>query len=362
VIAAHAKWIPRDTSTLVIGWVETFGRWNHMDIIFCMLMMLCFRMDIAQSDLGFIGSFLPAPIAQMFPVDVEIHARSGLYLYSLAVCGSMLLGHYAMFVTRKQRQIVQTAPYRLSARYESRPGVWYGTATFLFLNGILLLLAMFTPICSALYSLPLGITKPDRTWSIPTLIQDTAFLQQDDMFSVAGVLLVALLILCFTVVAPVCQLSCQASLWAFKLSPTLRHRVEEMLEISSLWCGLDVFLLATALVMEELGPLTSYFGRTFVKQMHLEQFINCNNNDCFQITMQREIGWYFILAHVLVSYAFYGYSSVVLGGWQDEGDAQDVFATARESDVEEASLLMPKCSNGDDQLAVHECSGQAVKR
>ena len=50
-------------------------------------------------------------------------------------------------------------------------------------------------------------------------------------------------------------------------------------------------VIVTLSIMKELGPLTSYFGRTFVKQMHLEQFINCNNNDCFQITMQREIGW-----------------------------------------------------------------------
>merc|ERR1740130_608211 len=133
----------------------------------------------------------------------------------------------------------------------------------------------------------MGIHLPDRHWSMLSLVGDTALLKQDDIASTAGVMFVALLVLCFTIIAPVCTLMCQASLWAMHLTSDARRHFEAVLEVSSLWCGLDVFLLATALVMEELGPLTAHFGGEFVNKMGAGKIIDCKKTNCFKVELLR---------------------------------------------------------------------------
>lgn len=184
---------------------------------------------------------------------------------------------------------------------------------------------------------------PNRKWSTLTLVTETIMLTEEDVFSNLGVVVMAMLIFCFTILAPAVQLVCQAVLWGVKLTSSTRQYLEMTLEVSTLWCGLDVFLLATALVMEELGPLTAYFGHEFVKQLRVEQVVPCENNDCFSIQLHREIGWHFVLGHVLLSYTF-TWCWVHVKATTDRDDILEVDATSAvaEETVDEGAGLLAK--------------------
>lgn len=321
-----------------LSWVEHLGKWNHVDVIVCYLMMLVVRLKVTalEAEAGFNSTFnVPHEwlskeqqilAGAPFPLEVQVNGKEGLYLYCTGVCFSMLTGHLTewMVWSRKNRQtsvltsmLGDTPRYRqdssLSVLREHPtapqdgksirlvqllPAGWQRWLASLLLvgNAVMFVCAISVNYISVEYTLPV-VSKDDRAWSVLTGLGDVLTMSRDHWSDQAGTQFVGVLLLVFSVLAPAVRQAIQLYTWMVPVGPRSLRTLMIAMEVASAWSGLDVLLLAVGVTSAEMGGLTEGLGHKLFNALHLD--VQCNK--CLKFDLNIEGGYWVILTHTVAS-------------------------------------------------------------
>eukprot|EP00656_Telonema_subtile_P050044 TRINITY_DN637_c0_g1_i3.p1 TRINITY_DN637_c0_g1~~TRINITY_DN637_c0_g1_i3.p1 ORF type:complete len:467 (+),score=90.31 TRINITY_DN637_c0_g1_i3:150-1550(+) len=221
-----------------LPWVEHLGKWNHVDVIVCYLMMLVIRVkitaqDIEQGDpkLGGFGDLIAQLLEKWLlpkaplPLELQVNGQSGLYLYCTGVCFSMLTGHLIEWMvwsrgneqssvvssmigdTPRYRHTSRLTALRLSGPDDQRkamklklselvPSGWkrWLASALLLANAVLFVCCISIDYIYVEYTLPI-INRPNKSYSIITGLLEILTLSRDKLSDQAGTHFVGVLLL-----------------------------------------------------------------------------------------------------------------------------------------------------------------------
>eukprot|EP00854_Cymbomonas_tetramitiformis_P000672 gene672-1126_t len=276
-------------------WLDTLGRWNHLDII-----VVNFMLSTVDLNSGFFEAYA--------------YTLDGSYVYCMAVIMSQGIGH---LVIEETRVAMRNAEAQEEGALEDDEKVAflrdkegtvghtpYGSvAPTIFPRAALYVPAMqlisFTLYITALaltsyitfYTLPLDLEYDDLALTISETSTKCMNSHADKWYDRVGVIFIGLLVLCFTTIVPAVRMLCQAWQWFGRLSPKQRCTLDHVVEVATLWSALDVSLFAGFLVALGVKDLT-------------KDIIECpwTEDPCFYIEMDLENGFMVGLAAVLMGY------------------------------------------------------------
>eukprot|EP00656_Telonema_subtile_P050045 TRINITY_DN637_c0_g1_i4.p1 TRINITY_DN637_c0_g1~~TRINITY_DN637_c0_g1_i4.p1 ORF type:complete len:518 (+),score=110.99 TRINITY_DN637_c0_g1_i4:150-1703(+) len=324
-----------------LPWVEHLGKWNHVDVIVCYLMMLVIRVKITAQDLE--GSTDPTtllwekqllPLAPL-PLELQVNGQSGLYLYCTGVCFSMLTGHLIEWMVwsrgNEQSSVVSsmigdTPRYRHdstisalqmddpdeipSPAHEHKviklklcklvPSGWkrWLASALLLANAVLFVCCISIDYIYVEYTLPI-INRPNKSYSILTGLSEILTMNRDKLSDQAGTHFVGVLLLVFSVVAPASRILIQLHAWMVPTSPRVLRISMIAMEVASAWSGLDVLMLAVGITSVEIGSLTAGLGNKLFDALDLKH-VNCDG--CIRFDLKIDTGYWYILAHTVASF------------------------------------------------------------
>jgi len=338
-----------------LDWIEALGKWNHVDVIVCYVMILAIHLTVTEQEVidglnnledgipTWLEALLHKAEIELFdglkklPIGAGVTAHSGLFIYVAAVCLSMVTGHFTEWAiwSRQNRQdhgakelMIGKTP-RVQRKEElfpkgemltmrdsatndparSRRGVGglslsqiLSTAGkliggfLIILNIAVLVVALNTTFINVTYKIPI-LTPASKHYTIITgllkVLQDASNL--DSASQAGGLRFIACILTVFAVVSPAIRVLTQFVIWFARVSPRSMQMLVKVSEISICWSGLDVLLLAVGIAALNIGPLTvglaGDINETFGHLCH----------DCFEVSVVIADGFWVILAHCVLS-------------------------------------------------------------
>jgi hypothetical protein len=320
----------------ILEWIDVLGKWALVDTFVMTLMLVAFHFDVTVGDTT--GDIKAASLVDAVTVRVFVEALPSFFVYVLASCLSLVLGHVTV-ARHRSFDVVDDAPLPLcSMRYV------LGFAAMLILVIVGCCLASFDFHIEGLAGLVLG-DKAKRRYSLMSLGEAIPGSSKD----ARGAVSLEVVYFFFGFVLPLIQLLLLTVLWVVPLSLKLQQRLYVACEVSTSWAALDVFAVGVVAALLEISKFAQFMvghrcdalNRFLGK--HLDRAL-AGDDKCFDVSTELTRGSWVLLPAAFVS----GVVGVVL--LRKAKNALDERVERARAKDEEASSA--SSSDGEDSLSL----------
>ncbi len=322
----------------ILEWIDVLGKWALVDTFVMTLMLVAFHFDVTVGDAT--GDPHAASLVDAVTVRVFVEALPSFFVYVLASCLSLVLGHVTV-ARHRSIDAVDDAPLPLcSMRY------MLGFAAMLLLVVVGCCLASFDFHIEGLAGLVLG-DKAKRRYSLMSLGEAIPGSSNEE----SGALSLEVVYFFFGFALPLVQLVLLAVLWGVPLSLKLQQRLYVACEVSTSWAALDVFAVGVVAALLEISKFAQFMvgdrcdalNRFLGK--HLDRALG-GDDKCFDVSTELTRGAWVLLPAAFVS----GVVGVVLLR-KAKAKLDERVERARAKD-DEASDDSASSSDGEDSLGL----------
>lgn len=294
--------LPETRRGHILEWVDVLGKWALIDTFVMTLMLVAFHFDVTVGDVS--GDARAAALVDAVTVRVFVEALPSFFVYVLASCLSLLLGHACVAMHRNTHDDLDDAPQTLCASY------WFfGFAGLLALVIYGCTVASFDFHIEGLAGLVLG-DKATQRYSLISLGTAVPASSRDPRG--AGALSLEVVYFFFGFALPLVQLVLLAVLYLTPLSLHYQRKLYVTCEVATSWAALDVFAVGVVATLLEISKFAQFmvgdrcdFINTFLGR-HLDRALN-GDDTCFDVSTELTRG-----AWVLLPAAF---ASGIVGVW-----------------------------------------------
>jgi len=320
----------------ILEWIDVLGKWALVDTFVMTLMLVAFHFDVTVGDAT--GDPRAASLVDAVTVRVFVEALPSFFVYVLASCLSLVLGHVTV-ARHRSHDLVDDKPEPLcSRRYV------LGFAAMLMLVIVGCCLASFDFHIEGLAGLVLG-DKAKRRYSLMSLGEAIPGSSNEE----SGAMSLEVVYFFFGFALPLVQLVLLTVLWVVPLSLKLQQRLYVACEVSTSWAALDVFAVGVVAALLEISKFAQFMvgdrcdalNRFLGK--HLDRALN-GDDKCFDVSTELTRGAWVLLPAAFVS----GVVGVVLlrrakaklDARVERARAKDEEASSASSSDEEDSLSL----------------------
>jgi hypothetical protein len=320
----------------ILEWIDVLGKWALVDTFVMTLMLVAFHFDVTVGDAT--GDPHAASLVDAVTVRVFVEALPSFFVYVLASCLSLVLGHVTVARHRSVDVVDDASEPLCSMRYV------LGFAAMLILVIVGCCLASFDFHIEGLAGLVLG-DKAKRRYSLMSLGEAIPGSSKD----ARGAVSLEIVYFFFGFALPLVQLVLLAVLWVAPLSLKFQQRLYVACEVSTSWAALDVFAVGVVAALLEISKFAQFMvghrcdalNRFLGK--HLDRALG-GDDKCFDVSTELTRGAWVLLPAAFVS----GVVGVVLlrkakaklDARVERARAKDDEASTASSDSEEDSLSL----------------------
>jgi len=277
----------------ILEWIDVLGKWALVDTFVMTLMLVAFHFDVTVGDAT--GDPHAASLVDAVTVRVFVEALPSFFVYVLASCLSLVLGHVTV-ARHRSHDLVDDKPEALcSMKYI------IGFAAMLILVIVGCCLASFDFHIEGLAGLVLG-DKAKRRYSLISLGEAIPGSSNEE----SGAISLEVVYFFFGFALPLVQLVLLAVLWVVPLSLKLQQRLYVACEVSTSWAALDVFAVGVVAALLEISKfaqfmvghrcdaLNGFLGK------HLDRALG-GDDKCFDVSTELTRGAWVLLPAAFVS-------------------------------------------------------------
>jgi hypothetical protein len=277
----------------ILEWIDVLGKWALVDTFVMTLMLVAFHFDVTVGDTT--GDIKAASLVDAVTVRVFVEALPSFFVYVLASCLSLVLGHVTVARHRSIDVVDDASEPLCSMRYV------LGFAAMLVLVIVGCCLASFDFHIEGLAGLVLG-DKAKRRYSLMSLGEAIPGSSKDDR----GAISLEIVYFFFGFALPLVQLVLLAVLWLVPLSLKRQQRLYVACEVTTSWAALDVFAVGVVAALLEISKFAQFMvghrcdalNRFLGK--HLDRALN-GDDKCFDVSTELTRGAWVLLPAAFVS-------------------------------------------------------------
>lgn len=283
--------VPETRRGHILEWVDVLGKWALIDTFVMTLMLVAFHFDVTVGDVS--GDARAAALVDAVTVRVFVEALPSFFVYVLASCLSLLLGHACVAMHRNtSHDDLDDTPRALCASY------WFfGFAGLLALVVYGCSVASFDFHIEGLAGLVLG-DKATQRYSLISLGTAVPASSRDPRG--AGALSLEVVYFFFGFALPLVQLVLLAVLYLTPLSLHYQRKLYVACEVATSWAALDVFAVGVVAALLEIFKFAQFmvgdrcdFINTFLGR-HLDRALN-GDDTCFDVSTELTRGAWVLL-------------------------------------------------------------------